>query len=49
MRFLLKIAAVALPIIGIYYVGSLIYDGVKLQKFKKKYHTIYVKERKEVC
>lgn len=49
MKILIKIAAVVLPIVGIYYVGILIYDGIKLQKFRKKYHTIYVKERKELC
>lgn len=49
MKILLKIASIVAPIIGIYYIGTLIYDGIKLQKFRKKYHTIYVKERDEVC
>lgn len=48
MKTLIKIASIAVPIIGIYYIGTLIYDGIKLQKFRKKYHTIYVKERKSV-
>jgi hypothetical protein len=49
MKILLKVASIVVPIVGIYYIGMLIYDGVKLQKFRKKYHTIYVKERKKVC
>lgn len=48
MKTLIKIASIVVPIIGIYYIGTLIYDGIKLQKFRKKYHTIYVKERKSV-
>lgn len=49
MKILLKVASIVVPIVGIYYIGMLIYDGIKLQKFRKKYHTIYVKERKELC
>jgi hypothetical protein len=49
MKMFLKAISIIAPIVGIYYIGMLIYDGIKLQKFRKKYHTIYVKERKKVC
>lgn len=47
MKILLKAISIIAPIVGIYYIGTLIYDGIKLQKFKRKYSTIQLGERKE--
>lgn len=50
MKILMKIATIVLPIVGIYYIATLIHDGIKLQNFKRKYGIIKLGERKEeVC
>lgn len=50
MKILMKIVAIIVPIVGIYYIGTLIHDGIKLQRFKRKYCTVQLGERKEeVC
>ena len=47
MKILVKIASIVIPIVGIYYIGTLIHDGIKLQNFKRKYGTVKLGERNE--
>ena len=42
-----KIVALLLSVLGIYYIFTLLTDGAKLQRFRKKYYTIYSTDSKE--
>lgn len=41
MKTLMSIVSVVLSLIGLYYIIATWKDGLKLQRFKKKYYTIY--------
>lgn len=42
-----KLLAFVLALLGIYYIFTLITDGAKLQRFRKKYYKIYSTDSKE--
>lgn len=41
MKTLMSIVSIVLSLVGLYYIATTWKDGLKLQRFKKKYYTIY--------